>query len=410
MNHFSHDNRSNEKMPVCKREMFKPPIFKPPIKPFTMKMKSLPLFFLIFLWSASAFAQRHLYNVDRIELHDDMLYHSVRRIIRLPSVNGLAPVKCDFHIHTVFSDGDVWPTARVKEAWQDGLDAISITDHTSAVPSKQNVTGGPNTSYELAFPEAERMGLILIQGTEITRNKPEGGHLNAIFITDAMKTLDIPTEDAVKEAVKQGGYIIWNHPGWAIDSCYMFDVNKRLIETGNIHAVEVFNEAEWYPRALSWSRDFKLAPTAATDIHYLTNSFYRISEKNIRPMTIVFARDKTQDAIKDALFKRNTLAFANEMLAGDSRLLTDFFFAAVRVQKITTTFDRDKKAYNHYLVTNPYDVPFVLLFENGTKVTLRANSEIKFVMPDEQKGLKVNLLNLHTYEFETLEVTIQLPR
>ena len=365
---------------------------------------------LFLLLSIAGYAQKYVYDIDRTEYHDDMLYENARRIIRLPSLNGLYPVKCDFHIHTVFSDGDVWPTARVKEAWQDGLDAIAITDHTSAIPSKKQLSGGPNASYELALPEAERRGLILIQGTEITRSKPEGGHLNAIFITDAAKTLDIPTEEAVKEAVKQGGFIIWNHPGWAIDTCKMFEVNRRLIESGDIHAVEVFNEAEWYPRALSWSRDLKLAPIAATDIHYMTNSFYRLSEKAIRPMTIVLAREKTKEAIKEALFKRNTIAFYKGMLAGDSRLLTDFFFASVHVQKIKTIIDRDGKAHNHYLVANPYDVPYVLLFEDGKKVTLHANSEITFVLPAEIKELKTNIINLHTYQFETLKVTIQLPR
>ena len=368
----------------------------------------LTIFFLAF--STASLGQKYVYDVDRTEYHDDMLYESVRRIIRLPSVNGLLSVKCDFHIHTVFSDGDVWPTARVKEAWQDGLDAIAITDHTSAVPSKRNVTGGPNSSYEIARPEAERLGLTFIQGTEITRSKPEGGHLNAIFITDAAKTLDIPTEDAVREAVKQGGYIIWNHPGWAIDTCRMFDVNERLIASGDIHAVEVFNEAEWYPRALSWSRDLKLAPMAATDIHYLTNSFYRVSEKAIRPMTIVLARENTQEAIKEALFARRTIAFFRGMLAGDSRLLTDFFFASVNIQKISTTFDRDRNAFHHYRVTNSYDVPYVLQLETGKKVTIHADSEITFSMPAEISELKVNIVNLHTYEYETLEVTIQLPR
>ena len=376
-------------------------------------MKRLyPFLIFLFLLSATAsFAQKYVYDIDRTEYHDDMLYETVRRIIRLPSVNGLLPVKCDFHIHTVFSDGDVWPSARVKEAWQDGLDAISITDHTSAAPSKRNVTGGPNSSYEIARPEAAKLGLILIQGTEITRSKPEGGHLNAIFITDAAKTLDIPTEDAVREAVKQGGYIIWNHPGWAIDTCKMFDVNQRLIDSGDIHAVEVFNEAEWYPRALSWSRDLKLAPMATTDIHYITNSFYRISDNTVRPMTIVLARDKTPEAIKEALFARNTIAFFRGMLAGDSRLLANFFFASVNVQKISTTYDRERNAFHHYRLTNPYDVPYVLLPENGNgkKITLHANSEITFNLPAAIREMKVNIINLHTYEFETLEVTIKLP-
>ena len=375
-----------------------------------MKKVNSFLTILLLMPATFVFAQKYVYDINRTEYHDDMLYENTRRIIRLPVVNGLTPVKCDFHIHTVFSDGDVWPTARVKEAWQDGLDAIAITDHTSATPSKRNVTGGPDTSYELAKPEADRRGMILIHGTEITRSKEEGGHLNAIFITDATKTLDIPTEDAVREAVRQGGYIIWNHPGWAIDTCMMFDVNRRLLQTGDIHAVEVFNEAEWYPRALSWIREWKLAPIATTDIHYLTNSFYRISEQAIRPMTIVMAQAKTQEAIKEALFKRSTIAFYRGMLAGESRLLNDFFSAATNIKKISTTYDRDRNATHHYLLSNPYDVPFVIQIESRPqKITLHPNSEISFSLPGAVKEVKANILNLHTYEYETLEVTIKLP-
>lgn len=374
-----------------------------------MKTLYLLLSFLFLLPSTGMHAQKYVYDIDRTEFHDDMRFVDARQIISLPSVNGLLPVKCDFHIHTVFSDGDFWPTARVNEAWQDGLDAIAITDHTSAVPRKENLTGGPNTSYELAKPESEKMGLILIQGTEISRSKPEGGHLNAIFITDAQKTLNVPTEAAVKEAVRQGGYIIWNHPGWAYDTCKMFAVNQRLIQSGDIHAVEVFNEAEWYPRALSWCRDLNLAPIATTDIHYATSNFYRLSGEQLRPMTIVLAREKTQEAIREALFKRNTIAFFKGMLAGDSRLLTDFFFASVQIRKINTIVDSNGKAHNHYIISNPYDVPYVMLLENGRKATLREKSEFKFSMPAEQKELRANIINLHTYEFETLNVTVKLP-
>ena len=46
----------------------------------------------------------------------------------VPDIPGYRTLKCDFHMHTVYSDGDVWPTLRVQEAWKDGLDAIAITE------------------------------------------------------------------------------------------------------------------------------------------------------------------------------------------------------------------------------------------------------------------------------------------
>ena len=52
-----------------------------------------------------------------------------RHEICLPQIDDYQLLKCDFHIHTIFSDGIVWPSLRVQEAWEEGLDAIAITDH-----------------------------------------------------------------------------------------------------------------------------------------------------------------------------------------------------------------------------------------------------------------------------------------
>ena len=43
----------------------------------------------------------------------------------VPDLPGLKTLKADFHLHTVFSDGEVWPTVHVRDAWRDGLDAVS---------------------------------------------------------------------------------------------------------------------------------------------------------------------------------------------------------------------------------------------------------------------------------------------
>ena len=61
-----------------------------------------------------------------------MLVHFVSfgqsRTIDFPDIPGYQTLLCDFHIHTVFSDGSVWPDIRVQEAVKDGLDAISLTE------------------------------------------------------------------------------------------------------------------------------------------------------------------------------------------------------------------------------------------------------------------------------------------
>ncbi len=54
----------------------------------------------------------------------------------VPDMSEYKTLKCDFHMHTVFSDGLVWPTIRVDEAIDEGLVAIAITDHLEYLPHK----------------------------------------------------------------------------------------------------------------------------------------------------------------------------------------------------------------------------------------------------------------------------------
>ena len=37
----------------------------------------------------------------------------IRHEIRVPDMPGFHTLVCDFHMHTVFSDGTVWPTVRI---------------------------------------------------------------------------------------------------------------------------------------------------------------------------------------------------------------------------------------------------------------------------------------------------------
>ena len=76
--------------------------------------------------------------------------------IVVPDVDGYKTLKGEFHIHTIFSDGSVWPETRVREAIWEGLDVLSITDHIDSRSrswSKRGILSekcNRNTSYELA--------------------------------------------------------------------------------------------------------------------------------------------------------------------------------------------------------------------------------------------------------------------
>ena len=139
-------------------------------------------FFLLILLGFATIAQAQ--TDDGVLRMNEFRNPKKRQIVQIPDVGGFQTLKCDFHMHTVFSDGHVWPSVRVQEAWQEGLDVISITDHVEYAPHKSDVKVNHNRAWELAKDLAAENNLLFIKGTEITRSTPPG-HFNAIFIGDA---------------------------------------------------------------------------------------------------------------------------------------------------------------------------------------------------------------------------------
>lgn len=93
------------------------------------------------------------------------------------------------------------------EALRDNLDVISLTEHLEYQPHKVDIPHPDrNRSYEIALKEAKDHDLILVHGSEITRQAPIG-HNNAIFIEDANKLLVEDAEESFAEAKEQGAFV-----------------------------------------------------------------------------------------------------------------------------------------------------------------------------------------------------------
>ena len=293
-------------------------------------MKRLALLLLMAM-PFSAFAQMSNDDVHKYDHTHQLLY---RNEISIPGFDGYQTLKCDFHIHTCFSDGTVWPIVRVDEAWQEGLDAIAMTDHLEWRPLNEFVKADHNESYEIAKKQADNLGFILIKGAEITRGKPLG-HLNAIFIKDA-NSLDVDDPlKAIDLALEQGGYIIWNHPGWPDNKSTMYEVHEKLIAEGKISAYELYNYMESYPLTFDWYEQYNIAPMANTDIHGPVAQDYASGPNWHRPMTLVFASERSEKGIREALDARRTLAYFHGTLVGSAEYLTKLLNASLKVRKIS---------------------------------------------------------------------------
>ncbi len=257
-------------------------------------------------------------------------YAQSRKVINIPEIPGYQTLKCDFHMHTVFSDGTVWPTVRVQEAWEEGLDAIAITDHIEYLPHSKDIVSDHNRSYEIAEPISKKMDIILVKGAEITRNMPPG-HLNALFIRNANLLDREDVNDAIKEARDQGAFIFWNHPGWKKqqpDTTLWWEEHTELLENDLLHGIEVYNSHSYYPEALDWANEKKLTMFCNTDIHGPIGMSHEL-ENNHRPLTLVFSKSRTLGGIKEALFSRRTAVYFDNTLIGESTYLEPLFFASL---------------------------------------------------------------------------------
>lgn len=312
------------------------------------------------LWVSVSSAQ----NVNRIERKDFQM-NRVRRALNIPDIPGYHSLKCDFHIHTIFSDGSVWPDFRVVEAWTEGLDVIAITDHIEVRRYGDYLPADLNLGYQIAKAKAEELNIVLIPGAEISKNML-WGHLNVLFVKDVNKLVNDDMMIQVKEAVAQGAFITWNHPGSRYtrpvpDTTKWWDVQTSLLEKGWLHGIEVFNTDEWYPIALKWCKEKNLTVFSGTDIHTPINYWYDLSDPlNHRAMTLVFSKDRNTEGVKEALFAKRTIGYFGDTFVGSDELIRELFNASVILHPNFRSAEVKGKKTLYAELENSSDLPFIL--------------------------------------------------
>lgn len=354
--------------------------------------------------------------ISLLLLLSSLMLSAQRRILKMPDIPGYVTLKCDFHMHTVFSDGNVWPTVRVGEAWRDGLDAIAITDHIEYQPHKEYVPTDQNASWKIAGTMAEEYNIILVHGAEITRSMPPG-HLNALFINDADSLNKEDFMKVIEAAVRQGAFLQYNHPGWKAQQPdgipRLYPVHLELISKGWLHGIEYFNEYETYRNALviEMCREHELAVMGNSDVHGVISETYPASEFSHRPVTLVFATNRTPEALREALFAGRTAVWYGDSLAGFEQNVRPLFNAAV---KASAPYKDDNKKIWFEIVNNS-DLPMAMSGgPEGAPAELRLPAgSVTRVVADRrylQQPLTYNVNNIITGTGTILRVEITVPR
>ncbi|MGA1494274.1 MAG: Sb-PDE family phosphodiesterase [Rhodothermales bacterium] len=295
--------------------------------------------------------------------------HAGGRTIQFPDTADYLSLTCDFHIHTVFSDGDVWPNIRTQEAQRDGLDCIAITEHLEYLPHRADIPHPDrNRAFEIAASAAGNSDLIVVRGSEITRSLPYG-HANTVFIQDANPLLKDDAEDAYAEAASQGGFTFINHPNWTAqrkDGVARLEPEQlALIEKGQIHGIEVVNDLTYSDEAIELALEHNLAIIGTSDIHGLVDWQYDIAQGGHRPITIVLAEERTEASIREALFAGRTVAYYLDSIIGREEHVRPLIDASLSMA--STGYIGDTSVAR-ITITNHSDAWF----------TLRNTSEIRF--------------------------------
>lgn len=355
-----------------------------------------------------------------------------RASIVLPQVDGLNCYTADLHAHTIYSDGELTPEERVKEAWCDGLDILAITDHIESRRQERNllkflkgyspdkkgfepinvrvsrgkhadergIVSDLNFSTELAreavknYPE-----LTIIKGVEISREPVHKGHFCALFTQDNNTIYSRDDEQAIRNARAQGAIITHNHPGWERTTCEMSEFQKKIYDAGLVDGVEITNGSSFYPDIVRRCVERKLYMVSATDIHAATSNIYG-KHNFYRDMTLIFAKDKSEKSLRKAFLSQKTLGYCGGNIIGEESLLAKFFQASVKADYVGVV----KKGIRVSL-TNKTSFAYHLVYD-GIKIDLPAFHTVLVTLKDENTVFSVE--NMIHMDYQHPNITLKL--
>jgi len=232
------------------------------------------------------------------------------RVSRPVVLRPRAPLLCDFHIHTNYSDGKLSVPEVVDFFGTRGFDCICITDHW-ADPRRLIGKLARLTPFTLSYDQIEeyfeviareakrawrRFGMLVLTGLEFNKDGPtkkSSAHLLGVDLkTPISPRLDLM--ETITRIHAQGGLAVAAHPHlmkseWAKDTLYLWDNQDKFAPV--IDAWEIAN------------RNNLFTPVSLRRLPFLANSDFH-KPKHIFSWKTVLNCEKDPEAIKDCI-RRN---------------------------------------------------------------------------------------------------------
>ncbi len=214
---------------------------------------------------------------------------------RLPSSECLTWWACDFHSHTLHSDGALSVDQLAARAAGVGLDVLAVTDHNTVSAHRQLPAA------------ATRYGLTVMPGQEMTTDR---GHANALGTPSFIDFRQHPNTwiDAVG---RHGGVLSVNHPV-AGDCSWQWDVRAKPRVVEAMHSSWRFSPGD--TSIWAW-----LAAWGHHDLTVIGGSDFHVDGEGVdvgSPTTWVAAPDPSEASILAAVTAGHTSVSAGSPMSG----------------------------------------------------------------------------------------------
>ncbi len=226
--------------------------------------------------------------------------------------------------------------------------------------------------------------MLLILGTEISRPYKIVGHLNALFTTDNNA---VPAEDplqALRNAKAQGALVQFNHPGTGRTSLDLTEFEINAYKEGLIDGIEIFNNNGFYPKAIDRALEKGLFMSGNSDVHTTTDIAYSDATLS-RNITLILAKEKTMEAVKDALMNQRTIAYGFDQISGEESLIKELFNACVTAEYVRV----DSKGRKVFNLTNMSSLPFAVSIGGSNPAWIEPFSTVPFKVGTDTVELTV---------------------
>lgn len=146
--------------------------------------------------------------------------------------------------------------------------------------------------------------------------------------------------------------------------------------------MEIINSNLYVPIVHHWADSLGLTKMGNTDWH----PTFRTKEGWHRSMTIVFAKERSIKALKEALFQGRTVCYAGNYLYGEQKYLEPIFYNSIKTRILSNT---NKKIIIE--IHNTSGVPFEILVQEDEDFKPSViNLKGIVVYPNESTGISID--------------------